>query len=45
MSSKCPGCGFYTLVCQYRIDDNYCGKIRDYDSHGHGCDRVISDSR
>ena len=32
MSSKCPGCGYYTLACQCRKDDNYCR-----------CDRVISD--
>ena len=24
---------------------HYCGKIRDYDTHGHGCERVISDCR
>ena len=43
MSGKCPGCGFYNLACQCRKDDNYCGKIDDYDTHGNGCDRVISD--
>ena len=32
MSEKCPGCGYYTLACQCRKDDNYCG-----------CNRVISD--
>ena len=35
MSSKCPGCGFYTLACQCNKDDNYCGR----------CGRVISDCR
>ena len=50
MSDKCPGCGYYTLACQCRIDDNYCKKIEHTDypdgqDHGkpHGCDRVISD--
>ena len=32
MSEKCSGCGYYTLSCQCRKDDNYCG-----------CGRVISD--
>ena len=39
MSSKCPGCGYYTLACQCRIDDNYCKKIEhtDYpDDQDHG---------
>ena len=47
MSSKCPGCGFYTLACQCRIDDNYCRKMgSDNRDHPHpGCDRVISDCR
>ena len=45
MSSKCPGCGFYTLACQCKKDDNYCGKIPDDDTYGRGCDRVISDCR
>ena len=33
MSKKCPGCGFFTLACQCKKDDNYCS----------GCNRVISD--
>ena len=33
MSKKCPGCGFFTLACQCKKDDNYCGC----------CNRVISD--
>ena len=33
MSEKCPGCGYYTLACQCRKDDNYC----------RGCGRIISD--
>ena len=33
MSDKCSGCGFYTLACQCRKDDNRCG----------GCGRMISD--
>ena len=47
MSEKCSGCGYYTLACQCRKDDNYCGKIEDEDKkeHTHGCDRVISDCR
>ncbi len=45
MSSKCPGCGFYTLACQCRIDDNYCGKHEPdkEDGNKHGCGRIISD--
>ena len=48
MSSKCSGCGFYTLACQCRKDDNYCGKLdpdpdKDKDENSHGCNRVISD--
>ena len=35
MSDKCPGCGYYTLACQCKKDDNYC---RD-------CGRIISDCR
>ena len=35
MSQKCRGCGFYTLACQCKKDDNLCG----------GCKRVISDCR
>ena len=35
MSDKCPGCGYYTLACQCRKDDNYCGHP--------DCQRVISD--
>ena len=35
MSEKCPGCGYYTLACQCRKDDNYCEKP--------DCQRVISD--
>ena len=29
MSSKCSGCGYYTLACQCKKDDNYCacGKV------------------
>ena len=45
MSSKCPGCGFYTLACQCKKDDNYCGKFPDERGEGHGCDRVISDCK
>ena len=33
MSEKCSGCGYYTLACQCRKDDNYCS----------GCGRIISD--
>ena len=33
MSKKCPGCGFFTLACQCKKDDNYCS----------GYKRVISD--
>ena len=43
MSSKCPGCGFYTLACQCKKDDNYCGKLPDENGEHHGCERVISD--
>ena len=35
MSDKCSGCGYYTLACQCKKDDNYCGC----------CHRVISDCR
>ena len=35
MSQKCRGCGFYTLSCQCKKDDNYCG----------ACKRIISDCR
>ena len=41
MSEKCSGCGYYTLACQCRKDDNYC---RDFGKN-RGCDRVISDCR
>jgi hypothetical protein len=32
MSEKCKGCGYYTLACQCKKDDNYCG----------GCNKIIS---
>ena len=34
MSSKCSGCGFYTLACQCKKDDNYCNRI--------DCQKIIS---
>ena len=46
MSSKCPGCGFYTLACQCNKDDNYCRRFPHEDGKPrYGCDRVISDCR
>ena len=35
MSDKCPTCGYYTLSCQCKIDNNYCKQ----------CQRIISDCR
>ena len=32
MSEKCKGCGYYTLACQCKKDDNYC----------RGCNKIIS---
>ncbi len=35
MSDKCPTCGYYTLSCQCKVDNNYCNS----------CNRIISDCR